>query len=159
MTGTASVSVSEMPGLRLCVIDRTGAAHLLFERAGRRLQLEITGSVSFIEPVQLFLDVMAAPESLKARRQALEAFDRFRQGAAFNSGRDDTASRRLGLILQALDGSLGGLSQRKIAIALFGRGRVDSDWGRGSDHLKSQVRRLIRRGRWLMEGGYLTLLR
>lgn len=132
---------------------------MLFEQAGRRLQLEITGFVSMTEPVQLFVDLMASPGRLKAQRLALETFDRFRQSAEVASEDNDTVSRRLDLILRALDGSSMGLSQREIAIVLFGRNRIESDWGRGSDYLKSHVRRLIRRGRWLMEGGYLSLLR
>lgn len=133
--------------------------HLLFEQTGRRLQLEITGFVSVTEPVQLFVDAMTSPGRLKAQRQALETFDRFRQNAEVASEGNDSVGRRLDLILSALDGSSMGLSQREIAVALYGRNRVESDWGRGSDHLKSHVRRLILRGRWLMEGGYLSLLR
>lgn len=158
MTAT-DVTVGEMSGLRLCVLEGKGSAHLLLERAGSHLQLEIKGSVSLTEPFQLFLDVMVSAGRLKAQRQALETLDRLRGVAAPSNGSSETASKRLDLVLRALDGSLGGLSQREIAVGLFGRGRVDSDWGRGSDHLKSRVRRLVRRGRWLMEGGYLSFLR
>ncbi|WP_246462326.1 DNA -binding domain-containing protein [Mesorhizobium sangaii] len=49
---------------------------------------------------------------------------------------------RLRIVLQALHGSLAGASQ-EIAIALFGRRRVEEDWSRPGSHLRDQVRRAI----------------
>ncbi|MGE3871343.1 MAG: DUF2285 domain-containing protein [Parvibaculaceae bacterium] len=92
---------------------------------------------------------------------ALEAFGCLCSGRDWPKGfeRPAASGGRLGQILRALDGWQAGLSQRQIGIELFGAARVREEWGEGSDHLKSQVRRLVRRGRWLMEGGYRTLLR
>ncbi|WP_258599038.1 DUF2285 domain-containing protein [Mesorhizobium sp. AR07] len=60
-------------------------------------------------------------------------------------------------MLQALDGSLAGASQ-EIAIALFGRRRVEEDWSHPGSHLRDQVRRAVQRGRYLMGGGYRQFL-
>ena len=59
--------------------------------------------------------------------------------------------------LQALDGTLAGASQRGVAEVLFGITTVAERWYDDSD-LRAQVRRLIRRGQTLMDGGYQRLL-
>ncbi len=59
--------------------------------------------------------------------------------------------------LQALDGTLAGASQRGVAEVLFGISAVAERWHDDSD-LRAQVRRLIRRGQALMDGGYRHLL-
>ena len=59
--------------------------------------------------------------------------------------------------LQALDGTLAGASQRGVAEVLFGHAAVAERWYDDSD-LRAQVRRLIRRGQTLMDGGYRHLL-
>jgi hypothetical protein len=63
------------------------------------------------------------------------------------------------MILQALDGSLAGKSQREIAEVLVGPERAEADWRHPGQHLRDRVRRAVRRGQTLMNGGYLTLLR
>ncbi|MBL8699441.1 MAG: DUF2285 domain-containing protein [Alphaproteobacteria bacterium] len=68
-------------------------------------------------------------------------------------------NERLGVVLQALDGALAGASQREIAVELFGAARVRRDWGPDGGDLRDVVRRAIRRGRYLLNGGYLGLLR
>ena len=58
-----------------------------------------------------------------------------------------------------LDGSLAGASHRNIAIALFGPERVEADWNDPGENLRDRVRRAVKRGRDLMNGGYLKFLR
>lgn len=60
-------------------------------------------------------------------------------------------------VLQALDGILAGASHRAVAEVLFGCSTVAERWVEDSD-LRAQVRRLIRRGKMLMRGGYRRLL-
>jgi hypothetical protein len=60
--------------------------------------------------------------------------------------------------LQTLDGVLAGASHRELAAVFFGADAVARHWYDGSD-LRAQVRRLVRRGRGLMMGGYHRLLR
>jgi hypothetical protein len=59
--------------------------------------------------------------------------------------------------LQALDGRSAGASQRAVASALFGAGRVADNWDADSE-VRAQTRHLIRRGGALMRGGYRDLL-
>ena len=70
----------------------------------------------------------------------------------------DSRSRRFSLILQATDGAMAMAPQREIAVALFGRQRVEVDWSDPADHVRDRVRRAIRRGRSLVDRGYLDLL-
>ncbi|MGC5844463.1 DNA -binding domain-containing protein [Mesorhizobium abyssinicae] len=44
-------------------------------------------------------------------------------------------------VLQVLDGSLAAASHQEIAIALYGRGRVQKDWAHPDGHLRDRVRR------------------
>ncbi len=59
--------------------------------------------------------------------------------------------------LQALDGTLTGASLRDVALVLHGADAVASGWHADGD-LRARVRRLVRRGQALMQGGYLRLL-
>jgi hypothetical protein len=72
----------------------------------------------------------------------------------FPSSRSTLVHMRM---LQALDGSLAGASQRDIAGALFGKEAVTRRWYADSE-LRAQVRHLIRKGRALMLGEYRRLL-
>jgi hypothetical protein len=60
------------------------------------------------------------------------------------------------LTLQALDANQAGASLREIAEGLFGSTGVASDWHADSA-LRARVRRLVQRGRSLMDGGYREL--
>ncbi len=59
--------------------------------------------------------------------------------------------------LQALDGTLAGASLRQVALVLHGEDAVAAGWHADGD-LRAQVRRLVRRGQSLMQGGYQRLL-
>lgn len=58
--------------------------------------------------------------------------------------------------LQALDATLAGTSLREVAEGLFGADAVAADWF-SDGSLRSRVRRLVRRGQMLMDGGYRRL--
>jgi hypothetical protein len=58
--------------------------------------------------------------------------------------------------LQALDATLAGASLREVAAGLFGPSAVTDGW-HADGGLRSKVRRLVRRGRALMHGGYRRL--
>ena len=55
--------------------------------------------------------------------------------------------------LQALDATLAGASLREVGEGLFGTDAVAADWF-SDGSLRSRVRRLVRRGQMLMDGGY-----
>lgn len=58
----------------------------------------------------------------------------------------------------ALDGKLAGLSQRRIAEAIYGADVVSEDWDYGPQSYRSRIRRLIKKGVHLMKTGYRDLL-
>jgi T6SS, Transcription factor, DNA binding domain len=66
---------------------------------------------------------------------------------------------RLRQALLALDGSLAGATYRQIAIRIFGEDSVRKDWNAATRFLKDRTRRLVAKGRALMNGGYRDLLR
>jgi len=111
--------------------------------------------------VYLLTEALVEPRLRPARLAALQAFNDLSALGRIPPPRlpDADSRRRLRLVLQALDGWLAGAPQRDIAAALFGPARVEADWRDPRDHLRDRVRRAIRRGRGLMEGGYRTLLR
>jgi hypothetical protein len=79
------------------------------------------------------------------------------QPVAITTGRPGRASMLHMRTLQALDGTLAGASQRGVAEVLFGIAVVTERWYDDGD-LRAQVRRMIRRGQTLMDGGYHRLL-
>ena len=60
--------------------------------------------------------------------------------------------------LQAPEGARAGASQREIAIALFGRARVEADWRTGDD-MRKRVHRLLGTAERLIQTGWRELLR
>lgn len=126
--------------------------------AGHALQLSVTGS-SLLQPVRLLTDAALPPQHIRARLLALESLTNISGRGRFpNRPRVEPRGQRLRVVLQALDGWLAGAPYREIAVALFGEARVEADWADPRDHLRDQVRRAVRRGRQLMQGGYRTLL-
>jgi hypothetical protein len=67
--------------------------------------------------------------------------------------------RRLGLVLRGLDGWLERCSYRQIAKVLFGPKSIPAGRGWKTHELRGRTIRLCSRGRDLMHGAYLNLLR
>lgn len=157
---TALVRLSRLRCRTVALLLPDGTQHLLFLDAGRALQLAVSGA-SLFAPVRLLTEAVIRREHLAARCAALACLNHLRVSgelpARYFPG--DPRGRRLRVVLQALDGWLAGAAYREIAMALFGRARVDADWTDPGDHLRDRVRRAVRRGRTLMGGGYLQLLR
>jgi hypothetical protein len=155
------VEIAALSGFETAIFDSERCAHALCQYQGRDLQLAIWGLSSIHVPHQLFVECSVAPSRLRGFIGAYSAFNALAIGRKSRPqyGGPDGNSRRFALSLMALDYWITGASLRETAIALFGHRRVGSDWNGDSDYLKSQVRRLVKRGRWLMLGGYRTLLR
>ncbi|MER9133143.1 DUF2285 domain-containing protein [Mesorhizobium sp. M0768] len=141
------------------LVTGDGHQHVLVEDNGRSLQLAASG-VSLLEPVRLTSSVFWPPEELKQRLNGMECLNGLRSTGRLKSGFFPTEPRRTRLrrVLRALDGSIAGAPHREIGLALFGRARVEQDWADPGDHLRDSVRRAVRRGRWLMNGGYKRFL-
>ncbi|WP_394890376.1 DUF2285 domain-containing protein [Mesorhizobium sp. AaZ16] len=141
------------------LLTPAGLQHVLLRQDCRNLQIAVSAA-SVLRPVRLCVDAIVPLRRLKSHIAALQCLNEIH-----GSGRLAAASfppeprgRRLRNVLQALDGSLAGASHQEIAIALFGRRRVEQDWSHPGGHLRDQVRRAVRRGRYLMGGGYRQFL-
>ncbi|MHA7774692.1 DUF2285 domain-containing protein [Roseibium sp. M-1] len=133
---------------------------VLLEQAGRSLQL-VVNATDMSVPLSLQTNALWPRHLAVGRLTSLEALNALLQTGKFPPRLfpPHPRAKRLAVILQALDGALAGATHRDIALALFGAERVDRDWSDPGEHLRDQVRRAIRRGRYLMTKGYLDLLR
>ena len=96
----------------------------------------------------------------RARLQAVRRLnDLMRHGSlrAVHYPREPRGAR-LARVIQAFDGAEAGAPQREIAVALFGRARVERDWHASHNPLRDHVRRAIARGRQLTQSGYRQFL-
>ncbi|MDG4882025.1 DUF2285 domain-containing protein [Mesorhizobium sp. WSM4884] len=137
-----------------------GHQHVVFTDDGRNLQLTVSGATLF-EPARLTASVIWPPAELKQRLRGLECLNSLRSTGRLPARffRPEPRRARLRWVLRALDGSIAGVLHREIGVALFGEARVDDDWADPGDHLRDIVRRAVRRGRALMNGGYRQFLR
>lgn len=157
LLGATRDVIASLPGCRTMIVsDRERGTHVLVERGDVQLQLFVLPSATRQSPA-----VILPTDLATARRTAalMITFAALASGAAVRRCARNSLSGRLTIVLQALDGNLAGATQREIAIALLGRARVERDWRDARGHLRDVVRRAIRRGRALMNGGYLKLLR
>lgn len=125
-------------------------------RRGRSWHLHIAGALDTGMP---FTFAIAPDDRAGARlREAHEMLTVIAEGAADLAGRRSATEATITMqSLQALDGHLGGASERDIAIAIFGTRMVTEKW-HGDSELRARVRYFIRRGRTMMNGGYRSLL-
>jgi hypothetical protein len=154
------VRLTGLPCATAALLLPDGSQHLLFRDGGRSLQLAVSGA-SLFEPARLLTEAAIHREQLAARLAALAGLNHLLESGGLPPlcfPADPRGARRR-TVLQALDGWLAGAAHRDIAVALFGRARVEADWADPGDHLRDRVRRAVRRGRVLMDSGYLQLLR
>jgi len=132
--------LSEIPGPASVLIAPDGGQHLLFHGAERSLQLAVDGA-SVLGPVRLLTDAIIAPKDVRAHRRAIEALNDLCVTGRLLARHfpAEPRRRRLRVILQALDGWLAGAPYREIAIALFGRSRVEVDWADPRGHLRDMI--------------------
>lgn len=163
LTGLMALEVGRVPGAGIFTMSGLSVERLIVRHAGFQialltqsrlaLQLNVHGA-DLAAPVHLFADVASPARSERALVLAaindLQTCGRFRS-ASFPA---EPRGARLRKVLQALDGSLAGASQRDIAMEIFGPHRVAEAWRDPRSHLRDAVRRAISRGRMLMMGGY-----
>ena len=134
--------------------------HILFNSAGKRLQLCVRGE-SVLRPVRLSTSAIIDPCLLQRRILLLRRLSSLvvEKTLVQSVYEPDPRSRRLALVLEALDGFLAAAPRRELACALYGSHRVNADWTDPRNHLRDWLRRSIHRGRALMQGGYLSFLK
>jgi len=133
--------------------------HVLLTDGLHRVRLDIRGGTLTRGPVLLRFAFEGLrtirPPLLTLRR--LVAFDRMGVMPLRLFAAERRAERWIAA-LRADDAYRAGGSQRDVAEALYGIGRVRHDWSGHSDYLRSQVRRLLRMGERLRSGGWRELL-
>ena len=137
---------------------------------GRRTKLSIASSTYTAQlaidasdtpiPLAIYLTLrLGARHLIRENLRLLEEFADHCCGLKFDCRpRRGYAPDKLKQALIALDGALAGATQREIGAAIFGEHRIKSDWDEGVHSYKSRTRRLIRKGRGLMENDYRDLL-
>ncbi|HEY5237193.1 MAG TPA: DUF2285 domain-containing protein [Rhizomicrobium sp.] len=134
--------------------------HVIFLGEGRGLQLAIQG-VSVLNPVRLLIDAAPGPRAARIQVALLKCFTdlgitgRMKPHYILKT----IAARRLKTVLQALDGAMAGATHREIALAIYGPGRVNADWDDPKENLKDHIRKTVRRGFRLLNGGYTAFLK
>jgi hypothetical protein len=133
--------------------------HWLLGPGGDGLPVALIDGADAAQPAAL---VIPLDSSVFMRMEAAHYFVNAMAGGNLGPAPDALTAHlgdRLRLILRALDGYLAGCSLRGIAQVLYGSDSVPagSEWD--SHPLRSQTRRLCRRGLKLMRGEYKNLLR
>lgn len=149
----------DIPGDKTLLIMPQRRPKLVVRTWGYAAQLSLNADSTPI-PLAIYISLnLGARQLLRENLRHFEEFASHCCGAKLNCRpRRGFASHTLRDALIALDGSLEGASQREIATRIFGEKHVSEDWGEGILSLKSRTRRLIRKGRALMESEYLKLL-
>ncbi|UJQ94126.1 DUF2285 domain-containing protein [Mariluticola halotolerans] len=136
-----------------------GRQQVLLQGRGGNLQLAVYGG-DILSPSLLCVNAISPAQNLKQRLWALECLNRIWANESLPERlfAPEPRGDRLRFVLRALDGALDRASHQDIASALLGERRVRLDWGDPGNHLRDRIRRAIKRGRALMNRGYLGLL-
>jgi hypothetical protein len=137
-----------------------GRQHLLLLENGRRLQLAIDGA-DIRAPVHFLAHAVLDSNRVRTQTATIRCFNELISGNRLSSPHylTDPPPPRLGFVVKALDGWLARKPHKDIAVTLFGPTRVRQDWYDPYEHLRNRVRKAIRMGKLLMDGGYLKLLK
>jgi hypothetical protein len=148
------------PVLRSARFFLNGYHHIILSKGDQCVQMRFRGRLD-LHHTKLVTAVFMERAHLRDRLRAISALNHMHDARVYESPfvAPDNRSQRLDFVLHALDGKLAGCTNREIAISLFGRQRVEAAWTDPGEYLQDQVRRAIRRGRYLMGGGYRSLLK
>lgn len=137
-----------------------GRQHLLFLENGRRLQLAIDGA-DIRAPVHFLAHAILDNNRVRTQTATMRCFNELLSCNRLSSPHYliDPPPPRLSFVAKALDGWLARMPHKDIAVSLFGSNRVGQDWYDPYEHLRDRVRKAIRMGKSLMDGGYLKLLK
>ena len=133
--------------------------NLLFSDHGRGLQLVVEGA-DMLRPVRLMANSAPDVSLASAQLRALHCFNDLRLTGRLNvsSLQRDPLTPRLRHVLRVLDGSLSGASFQEIARAVSPDDYSTEGWHGRAGGMRDRIRRALRRGCHLMNGGYRSLL-
>lgn len=157
---TDDVILADLSLRLVCVETEDGHSHLILEDGGCSLQLKFDTKLD----LNTFFDFeihISAFTNMNEKIYSASCLDQFLRTQKCTIFQKIAANRtkRLIEILFAYDLSQSGLSQREIAIRLFGEDAILDGWDGMSDSIRSKVRRLIRNGDQLVKAGYRTFLK
>ena len=144
---------------RSLLITPDGRHHLVLTHGNRSVEVVCEGLDLLGSGITLRFQIDGLSQ-LNARMSVLEtlrAITQERPSRFQSRPRPQILRLRDGLI--ALDGSLAGASYREIAEVIHGKETTREAWRSASRSLKDKLRRDVKRGRVLMEGGYRKLLK
>ena len=132
-----------------------GKQHLLLSEDRQSLQLVFDAKVDLHEDAY-FEITASAPGILTQQIDALSCLDFLLKKGRFDSSycMMPARFRMTPEILYALDLAGYGLSQREIAIRIFGEEAVKDGWDDISHHVQSRTYRLLKKGRNLINKGH-----
>ena len=163
LVAEATVSTMDLTKLRCRAVqfgNSDGTREILFSEYGRALQVSVSGDTP-IEQAMLLTPALPALRYGSGRFLAVKRFADLAKTGTLRSSLypAEKSAKRLSDVLAALDGWRQGLPHREIATRMFGSAQVGRAWNDSGNHLRDRVRRAIRYGRDLMEGGYRSFLR
>lgn len=150
--------LSDFGAERRAVIEAERASFVLIKGLGGHLAVKVDGLSVLSRPFAPVFELEGL-DDLAGQSELLMRLQRFREQANAASQRPRFASdERLRHALIALDESLKGKTYRQIAITIFGAKMVADEWLGASQFLKDRTRRLVAKGKELMDSGYRDFL-
>lgn len=156
-TAAERFSLWRLAGRKMLLDDGSGlrlVVRLLPQEVQLRLGERLTAEDRFAYQIPATGDHRAAWAVLTTLRGLIPPSPSGQESSCGRPGRADLLHVRS---LRVLDGLAAGVSQRELAVALFGGAAVARRW-QADGALRAQVRYLIRRARGLMAGDYRTLV-
>ena len=141
------------------IVTNDGREFLSLSDGQHRLHIELRSGTLLDGPIIVRFDIDSG-QPLREKAAALLRFQCVRDRRRLPPGPAPTkrATQRVVNALRAFDAVQAGAKQREIAQALWGENILKTNWGTDSDCFRSNVQRLIRTGRELVDGGYRRLL-
>ena len=139
--------------------DAGNRCQILFAQEGRSLQLDIQGEIHF-EDGMLLTPMSPAQQLRGAQLLTMRRLVDLMAHGYLRPSLYPAYKRRARLIevVQALDGEFADALQRDIALAQFGQDKVERVWHGSQNSLRDHVRKTLKYGRHLMNGGYRRFL-
>jgi hypothetical protein len=142
------------------LIDPGGHVHIVLQDGDVALTVHAKGQLLLSRPVSISV-LVEGTQGLLHAPNVLHRFRDLISPLTATTKSNVSSVRDYGRLRDALiglDSDLAGMTYRSIAAALFGEGTAAEDWGGGQSSLKQRVRRTVKRGHDLSNGGYRRLL-
>lgn len=158
----ADFRIDRLPANTHLCIDSVGRQHFIFKTNQKRVGLKLDGAQAVLAPVRLLFSTVSMSGVSKAAGEFALLNELLLSGSskAVSSSKVRSVTRlefRDALI--ALDGNCAGATRREIACVIYGHERVAAEWSDPAGVMKDRVKRSLKRGQRLVDGGYRALLR